>query len=167
MLSMKHELKVCLWFDGNAEEAAKFYIDVFKDAKIINRSFYGNEGFEYHGKTPGTLLTIELQLKSFNLLLLNGDHSFKFNEAMSLVITCDTQEEVDYYWQRLTYKGDPSAQVCGWLKDQFGLSWQVVPTRLDELLNDPNPKKVDAVSKVMFNQSKIIIKDLEDAYQNA
>src|SRR3989339_530758 len=101
---MKNDLKVCLWFDGNAEDAAKFYIDVFKDAKIINRSFYGNEGFEYHGKTPGTLLTIELQLKSFNLLLLNGDHSFKFNESVSLVIECDTQEEVDYYWQRLTYK---------------------------------------------------------------
>lgn len=117
----------CLWFDNQAEEAAHFYTAISKNAKINTISRYGEAGREHHGKLPGSVMVVAFELDGQTFAPLNGGPQFKFNEAISLQVHCDTQEEVDYYWERLTADGDDRAQQCGWLKDRFGVSWQVVP----------------------------------------
>jgi predicted 3-demethylubiquinone-9 3-methyltransferase (glyoxalase superfamily) len=154
----------CLWFDSNAEEAVNFYTSIFKNSKIGNTSRYGEEGREIHGKEPGTVLTIEFELNGQTFTALNGGPIFKFNEAVSFQIHCESQEEVDYYWSKLSAGGDEKAQQCGWLKDKFGLSWQVVPTILIQLLQDKDAEKSGRVMRAMLQMKKININELKRAY---
>src|SRR5437868_13481177 len=135
----------CLWFDSEAEAAAKFYTSIFKNSKIGKISRYGKAGFEFHGKPEGTVLTVEFDIEGQRFTALNGGPVFKFNEAMSLQVYCDTQEELDRYWKKLSEGGDTNAQQCGWLKDKYGVSWQIVPRVLGELLSDPDAGKSERV----------------------
>ena len=149
----------CLWYDHEAEEAAKFYVSVFKDSSINNVSRYGKEGYEVHGQKEGTVMTVEFTLNGQRYLALNGGPQFKFNESVSFMIPCETQEDVDYYWNKLTEGGQES--MCGWLKDKFGLSWQVVPTILPKLLQDP--ARSERVMKAFMQMRKFNIEELKNA----
>ena len=120
-------LAICLWFDTEAEEAAKYYTGIFKNSKVGKTARYGEAGRETHKRQPGSVMTVEFELDGQPFTALNGGPIFKFNEAISIQIMCQDQKEVDYYWDKLRAGGDPSAQVCGWLKDKYGVSWQVVP----------------------------------------
>jgi len=155
----------CLWFDSNAEEAAKFYTSIFKNSKIGRISRYGKEGHEFHGKPPGTVMTVEFELQGQAFTALNGGPMFKFNEAISFQVNCESQEEVDYYWEKLSEGGDEKAQQCGWLKDKYGLSWQVVPTVLVEMLLDKDPKKSERVMNALHQMKKLDIAKLKRAYE--
>lgn len=149
----------CLWFDNQAEEAVKFYISVFKNGNIEQITYYGKEGFEIHKKTAGTIMTVSFSLNGQKYLALNGGPEFKFNESISLIINCETQEELDYFWQKLSADGEEGP--CGWLKDKFGLSWQVVPNILPELLNDS--QKTEKVMKALLQMKKLDIAKLKTA----
>jgi predicted 3-demethylubiquinone-9 3-methyltransferase (glyoxalase superfamily) len=155
----------CLWFDSNAEEAAKFYASVFKNSKIGKISRYGKEGYEIHGKPAGTVLTVEFELNGQKFTALNGGPIFKFNEAISFQVSCESQEELDYYWEKLSEGGDKKAQQCGWLKDKYGVSWQIVPTVLGEMLQDKNPEKTERVMKALLQMKKLDIQTLKQAYE--
>jgi predicted 3-demethylubiquinone-9 3-methyltransferase (glyoxalase superfamily) len=155
----------CLWFDSNAEEAVNFYTSIFKNSKIGKISRYTEAGYEIHRKPAGTVLTIEFELNGQPFTALNGDAMFKFNEAISLQVNCESQEELDYYWNKLSAGGDPNAQQCGWLKDKFGLSWQIVPTALGELLHGKDPKKSNRVMEALLKMKKLDIKKLKEAYE--
>jgi predicted 3-demethylubiquinone-9 3-methyltransferase (glyoxalase superfamily) len=161
---MKSKISPCLWFDDQAEDAAHFYTGIFKDAKITAISRYGEAGKEHHGKPPGSVMTVTFELNGQSFTALNGGPIFKFNEAVSLQIECATQEEVDYYWEKLNEGGDPEAQQCGWLKDKFGLSWQVVPKVLPELLMDPDTAKSQRAMQAMMQMKKLDIAGLQRAF---
>lgn len=147
----------CLWFDGNAEDAANFYVSIFKNARITEISRYGDAG----PLPKGTVLTVAFELDGQPFTALNGGPQYKFTEAVSFQIYCDTQEEVDHYWDKLVAGG--SEQPCGWLKDKFGLSWQVVPNRLIELIQSPDAAKSQRVMEAMFKMKKIDIATIEAA----
>ena len=149
----------CLWFDTQAEEAAKFYASAFKDSKVGKTSRYGKEGFEVHGKQAGTVMTVEFEIAGHKVLALNGGPQFKFNEAVSFQVHCETQEEIDYFWSKLAEGGQEGP--CGWLKDKFGLSWQVIPTALPQLLTDEN--SAQRVMKSMLQMRKIDLAALKRA----
>jgi predicted 3-demethylubiquinone-9 3-methyltransferase (glyoxalase superfamily) len=153
----------CLWFDNQAEEAARFYAGIFKNSKIGRISRYGEAGQEVHHRPPGSVMTVEFELEGQPFTGLNGGPVFQFNEAISFQIDCENQQEVDYYWNKLTPGGDPNAQQCGWLKDKFGVSWQVVPRRLAELMSDPDPAKAGRAMEAMLPMKKIDIAALERA----
>jgi predicted 3-demethylubiquinone-9 3-methyltransferase (glyoxalase superfamily) len=152
-----------LWFDDQAEEAAKFYTSIFKNSKIGKITHYGEAGEKAAGRPKGSVMTVELELEGEKFTALNGGPEFKFNESISFVVNCDTQEEVDYFWEKLTAGGGQEI-FCGWLKDKFGLSWQVVPTVLIEMLQDKDHEKSERVMKAMLQMQKIDIKALKDAY---
>jgi predicted 3-demethylubiquinone-9 3-methyltransferase (glyoxalase superfamily) len=152
-----------LWFDDKAEQAATFYTSIFKNSKIVNIARYGDAGAEVSGRPKGTVMTVAFQLEGQEFVALNGGPQFKFTEAISFVVNCQTQQEVDEYWEKLS-DGGQEVQ-CGWLKDKYGLSWQIVPTILSELLNDPDPKKAEKVMKAMLQMKKIDIKGLKQAYE--
>ena len=155
----------CLWFDSNAEEAVNFYTSIFKNSKIGNITRYGEAGYEIHGKPAGTVLTIEFEINGQAFTALNGGPMFKFNEAISFQVNCESQEEVDYYWEKLSEGGDEKAQQCGWLKDKYGLSWQVIPTVLVEMLLDKDPKKSEGVMNALHQMKKLDIAKLKRAYE--
>ena len=155
----------CLWFDNQAEDAAKFYTGIFKNSKIIDTSRYGKEGFEVHHQPAGTVMTVLFELEGQRFTALNGGPVFKFNEAISFQINCDTQKDIDYYWEKLSAGGDPKAQQCGWLKDRYGLSWQVVPRMIADLLASKNPAKSGRVMNAMLKMKKIDIAGLRKAYE--
>jgi len=157
----------CLWFDCNAEEAVNFYTSIFKNSRIGPVSHYSEAGFEHHRMPAGTVLGIEFELNGMKFSALNGGPVFKFNEAISLQVPCETQEEVDYYWEKLSAGGDPAAQQCGWLKDKFGLSWQVFPQALVTMLADDDRTKADRVMKTMLQMKKIELAGLERAYRQS
>ncbi|HKQ21274.1 MAG TPA: VOC family protein [Nitrososphaeraceae archaeon] len=159
------KISPCLWFDENAEEAVKFYVSIFKNSKVGNVTRYGKEGFEIHKKKEGSVMTIDFEIEGQKFLALNGGPIFKFNEAISFQIYCDMQEEIDYYWEKLTEGGDKNAQVCGWLKDKFGVSWQVVPIALIKMLQDKDSMKTERVMKAMLQMQKLDIDALTKAYQ--
>ena len=159
------KISPCLWFDDNAEEAVKFYVSIFKNSKVGNVTRYGKEGYEIHKKKEGSVMTIDFEIEGQKFLALNGGPIFKFNEAISFQIYCDTQEEIDYYWEKLTEGGDKNAQVCGWLKDKFGVSWQVVPIAMIKMLQDKDSKKTERVMKAMLQMHKLDIDALTKAYQ--
>ena len=161
------KISSCLWFDNNAEEAVQFYVSIFKNSKIGNVSHYGKEGYEIHKKNEGTVMTIDFEIEGQKFFALNGGPIFRFNEAVSFQIYCETQDEVDYYWGKLTEGGDKNAQVCGWLKDKFGVSWQVVPTVLVKMLQDKDSKKTENVMRVMLQMQKLDINALTKAYQQS
>jgi predicted 3-demethylubiquinone-9 3-methyltransferase (glyoxalase superfamily) len=154
----------CLWFDDQAEEAVEFYISIFRNSKIVNIARYGEAGHEVHGKPAGTVMTVAFELDGQTFTALNGGPMFKFNEAISLQVNCETQEEVDYYWEKLSEGGDEKAQQCGWLKDKYGASWQVVPSVLPELINDPDSEKSQRAMQAMLQMKKIDIDELKRAY---
>ena len=154
----------CLWFDDKAEQAAKFYTSFFKNSKVGDITLYGNEGYEIHGRKAGSVATVEFEIEGQEFVALNGGPIFKFNEAISFQVYCETQEEVDYYWQKLSEGGDEKAQQCGWLKDKYGVSWQIVPTVLINMLKDKDTKKSDRVMKVMLQMHKLDINILRQAY---
>jgi predicted 3-demethylubiquinone-9 3-methyltransferase (glyoxalase superfamily) len=153
----------CLWFDDKAEEAAEFYTAIFRNSKIGNISRYGEAGQEVHGKSAGTVMTVAFELDGQAFTALNGGPVFKFNEAISFQVNCETQEDVDYYWQKLSEGGDEKAQQCGWLKDQYGVSWQIVPRFLVEMLNDTDAEKSQRVMTAMLQMKKIDINELKRA----
>ncbi|TLX88554.1 MAG: VOC family protein [Thaumarchaeota archaeon] len=159
------KISPCLWFDNNAEEATSFYTSIFKNSKIGNVTRYGKEGHEIHGKEEGTVMTVDFEIEGQKFLALNGGPIFKFNEAISFQIYCETQEEVDYYWEKLSEAGDEKAQQCGWLKDRYGVSWQVVPTVLIKMLQDKDPKKSESVMKALLQMRKLDISALKKAYE--
>lgn len=154
-----------LWFDDQAEEAAEFYTSIFKNSKIGRTTRYGKEGYEIHGKPAGTAMTVEFEIDGQPFTALNGGPVFQFNEAISFQVLCDTQEEVDYYWDKLSEGGDEKAQQCGWLKDKFGVSWQIVPTILSELVGDSDSEKSQRAMKAMLQMKKMDIEALERAYE--
>lgn len=156
------QINPCLWFDGNAEEAANFYIGIFKNSKITRIVRYGTAGQEVHGGTPGAVLAVDFELDGNKFAGLNGGPQFKFSEAVSFQVPCKTQEEIDYYWSALSQGGKESN--CGWLKDKFGLSWQVFPGRLLDMLCDSDRDKADRAMSAMMTMSKLDLAALERAY---
>ena len=155
-----------LWFDGQAEDAAKFYVSIFKDSKIGRILRYGEEVAKVSasGHPVGSVLTIEFEIEGQKFVALNGGPQFKFNESVSFVINCKTQEEVDYFWEKLTAEGGEES-ACGWLKDKFGLSWQVTPTVLIDMLHEKDAAKAERVMHAMLQMKKINIKALKAAYE--
>jgi predicted 3-demethylubiquinone-9 3-methyltransferase (glyoxalase superfamily) len=153
------KISVCLWFDNQAEEAANFYVSIFKNSKIESINRYGKEGFEIHGKESGSVMTVNFLLNGQPFTALNGGPVFKFNEAVSFQVFCETQNEIDYYWNKLTEGGEEVQ--CGWLKDRYGISWQIVPEVLSKLLSDP--EKSERVTRVFLKMKKFDIKKLEQA----
>jgi predicted 3-demethylubiquinone-9 3-methyltransferase (glyoxalase superfamily) len=149
-----------LWFDGHAEEAARFYVGVFSDASIDHVSYYGPGA----PLPEGTVLTVEFTLEGQRFTALNGGPEFRFSPAISFVVSCETQEEVDRYWDALTAGGDPAAQQCGWLADRFGVSWQVVPEALPRFLMDPDPEKSRRAFAAMMPMKKLDIEELRRAH---
>jgi predicted 3-demethylubiquinone-9 3-methyltransferase (glyoxalase superfamily) len=154
----------CLWFDDQAEPAANFYTSIFPNSRIVTVSRYPEAGREIHGKAAGTVMTVAFELDGQGFTALNGGPQFKFNEAVSFQVHCDTQEDVDRYWERLSEGGDPSAQQCGWLKDRYGASWQIIPDILITMLGDPDHGKSERVMSAMLKMKKIDIAELERAY---
>jgi predicted 3-demethylubiquinone-9 3-methyltransferase (glyoxalase superfamily) len=155
----------CLWFDDKAEEAAKFYASIFKNSKIGNVSRYGKEGYEFHGKEDGMVMTVDFEIEGQKYVALNGGPIFKFNEAISFQVHCETQKEVDYYWEKLSEGGDEKAQQCGWLKDKYGVSWQIVPVVLTKMIQDKDAKKSQRVMKALLQMRKLDIRTLTQAYE--
>ena len=155
-----------LWFDGKAEEAANFYVSLFKNSKIGDVLRYDEASAQAAGGKVGSVLTIEFELEGQKFVGLNGGPQLKFTEAVSFVINCDTQEEVDKFWNKLTADGGQEGQ-CGWLKDKYGLSWQVTPTILVDMINDKNPAKAKAAMEAMMQMKKIDIPTLQKAYDAA
>lgn len=153
-----------LWFDDQAEEAANFYASIFKNSKIGHVARYGEAGAKVSGRPKGTAMTVAFQLDGHEFVALNGGPHFKFTEAVSFVVNCQTQKEVDHYWEKLSAGGDEKAQQCGWLKDKYGLSWQIVPTVLGEMLQDKDPKKSERVMEALLKMKKLDIKTLKQAY---
>jgi predicted 3-demethylubiquinone-9 3-methyltransferase (glyoxalase superfamily) len=163
MSAIAQRITPFLWFDDQAEEAAAFYTSIFKNSKILSTTRYTKEAEQAAGRSAGSVMTVVFQLDGQEFTALNGGPHFKFNEALSLVVHCRSQEEVDYYWSRLSEGGDPRAQQCGWLKDRFGLSWQVVPDQLIELLSDPDPEKARRAMAEMLRMKKIDLAALQGA----
>jgi predicted 3-demethylubiquinone-9 3-methyltransferase (glyoxalase superfamily) len=155
-----------LWFDDQAEDAVKFYTSIFKNSKVGRILRYGEEAAKVSqsGRPVGSVLTIEFEIEGQKFTALNGGPAFKFNESISFVVNCDTQKEVDYFWEKLTADGGQESQ-CGWLKDRFGVSWQVVPSLLIEMLHDKDSEKSERVMKAMLQMQKIDIKTLKETYE--
>jgi predicted 3-demethylubiquinone-9 3-methyltransferase (glyoxalase superfamily) len=154
-----------LWFDNQAEEAVNFYTSVFKNSSTIRTSHYGKAGFEVHKMPEGTVMTIEFEIEGERFVALNGGPVFKFNEAVSFIVKCENQEELDYYWEKLSEGGDKNAQQCGWLKDRFGVSWQVIPTELSDMMSDENTERKERVISTFMKMKKLDMKELEKAYE--
>jgi predicted 3-demethylubiquinone-9 3-methyltransferase (glyoxalase superfamily) len=157
----------CLWFDHQAEEAAAFYVSIFKNSKILTVARYPKAGEEVHKMAPGSVMTVVFELDGQRLTALNAGPQFRFTEAISLQVDCDTQEELDRYWEQLSKGGDPRAQQCGWLKDKYGLSWQIVPKVLPELLKDHGSPKAQRAMDALLRMKKINIGELERALVTA
>jgi predicted 3-demethylubiquinone-9 3-methyltransferase (glyoxalase superfamily) len=155
-----------LWFDNQAEEAAKFYISVFKNSQVGTMVRYDEAGANVAGRPKGSVMTASFKIEGQEFTALNGGPHFKFSEAISFVISCETQEEVDYYWAKLSAGGDEQAQQCGWLKDKFGVSWQIVPVALSRLLGDKDPLKSGRVMRALLQMKKIVIADLQRASES-
>jgi predicted 3-demethylubiquinone-9 3-methyltransferase (glyoxalase superfamily) len=154
----------CLWFDTQAEEAVTFYVGIFEKSRIRSITRYGDEGREVHGQKPGTVMTVAFEIEGVAFTALNGGPHFRFNEAISLQVMCETQEQIDRYWSKLSAGGDETAQRCGWLKDRYGLSWQVVPAVLAEYLADEDPARAGRVMTAMLGMKKLEIEALKDAH---
>lgn len=151
-----------LWFDTQAEEAANFYVSVFKDAKLGAVSRYSQAGQDIHKMPVGSVMTVQFEIEGQTFLALNGGPIFHFNEAISFMVNCETQEEIDYYWDKLS--AVPEAEQCGWLKDKFGVSWQVVPTGMAEMLSNPDSDKTQRAMAAFMQMKKIDIEQLQQAY---
>jgi predicted 3-demethylubiquinone-9 3-methyltransferase (glyoxalase superfamily) len=158
--SVASRIMPCLWFDSEAEAAAQHYVSIFPNSRITTTSRYGEAGHEVHGRAAGSVMVVVFELDGQRFMALNGGPAFKFSEAISLVINCDTQAEIDHYWTRLSEGGAAEAQACGWLKDRYGLSWQVVPKAIERLMSGP---KSDHVMAAVMQMKKIDLATLEAA----
>ena len=165
-MATKQRISSNLWFAYEAEEAANYYVSIFKNGRVKKVSHYGKEGYDIHKMPEGTVMTVEFELDGQPFVALNGGPVFKFNEAVSFVVNCDSQTEIDYYWEKLSQGGDKQAQQCGWLKDKYGLSWQVVPRQLSEMFSDQSSERSESVMKAMLQMKKLDIKKLEEAYNS-
>jgi predicted 3-demethylubiquinone-9 3-methyltransferase (glyoxalase superfamily) len=154
----------CLWFDDQAEEAAKLYTAIFPNSKVVAMTRYGAAGHEIHKRPAGSVMTVDFVLDGHSFTALNGGPMFKFNEAISFQVLCDTQDEIDYFWAKLCEGGDPKAQQCGWLKDKFGVSWQIVPRGMDEMLRDAGSQGAERAMTAILRMKKIDIDELKRAY---
>lgn len=154
----------CLWFDDQAEQAANFYASVFPNSRIVTTSYYGEAGTDIHGRRPGSVMTVAFELDGQEFTALNGGPVFAFNEAISFQIYCDTQQEIDHYWNLLKEGGPLDAQQCGWLKDSYGVSWQIVPRALVEMMTGSDQLRVDRVMTVMLGMKKLDLERLQAAY---
>jgi predicted 3-demethylubiquinone-9 3-methyltransferase (glyoxalase superfamily) len=155
------KLTPCLWFDQEAEEAARFYVSIFRNSRITKISYYGKEGFETHGRPAGSVMTVAFELEGRSFTALNGGPHFKFNPAISFQIPCESQEEIDHYWEKLSAGGQTNR--CGWLSDRFGVSWQIFPAALPEMLSDPDQAKAGRTMRAMLGMTKIDLGQLRAA----
>lgn len=158
------KISPCLWFDQQAEDAARFYTSIFRNSRIVNTTHYGEAGHEIHGPPAGRVLTVEFELDGQRFTALNGGPIFQFSEAISLQVFCEDQAEIDYFWEKLSAGGDKNAQQCGWLKDKFGLSWQVVPAEMSEMLSSGDYEKSERVMTALLQMKKLDIAQLKQAY---
>ena len=161
-MALQQKITPFLWFDGNAEEAVAFYLSVFKEARVVTRSRYGEAG----PGPKGSIMAIAFKLEGQDFVALNGGPRFKFNEAISLYVNCETQEDIDDYWSKLLADGGEERD-CGWLKDRFGLSWQIDYAGMQDLMSDAHPERADRVMKAMLGMKKIDIQKLKDAYEGS
>ncbi|WP_226468565.1 VOC family protein [Luteimonas panaciterrae] len=152
-----------LWFDDQAEEAVAYYLETFDNSRIVSTTRYTKDGAQATGRPEGSVMTIAFELDGQSFTAINGGPHFKFNEAVSFVVNCESQEEIDRYWNRLTAGGDERSQQCGWLKDKFGLSWQIVPRQISEFLNHPDAEKGSRVMAAVMQMKKIDLATLERA----
>jgi len=156
-------IMTCLWFDTKAEEAARYYVSLFKNSKITAISHYGPAAAAASGRPAGSVMTVNFELNGHDFMALNGGPEFKFNEAISLVVRCKSQDEIDEFWYALSRDGQPG--VCGWLKDKYGLSWQIVPASIPEMITDKDQAKSDRVMAEVVKMTKLDKQVLEDAYE--
>jgi predicted 3-demethylubiquinone-9 3-methyltransferase (glyoxalase superfamily) len=157
------KISPCLWFDSQGEDAAKFYVSIFDKSRIVRTSKYSDVGKEAHGQKAGTVMTVDFELEGQSFTALNGGPHFKFTEAISLQVMCETQEEIDKYWMKLSEGGDPKAHQCGWLKDKFGLSWQIVPRIVPELVSSSDTAKAGRVMGAVLKMKKLDIAKIKQA----
>jgi predicted 3-demethylubiquinone-9 3-methyltransferase (glyoxalase superfamily) len=157
----------CLWFADEGEEAARFYTGIFPNSRITAITRYSEAGFEAHHRPAGSVMTVSFELDGHSFTALNGGPAFTFNEAVSFQVNCATQEEIDYYWEKLGAGGDPTAQQCGWLKDRHGLSWQIIPNDLDELYTDAESPGAKRVMEAMLKMKKIDVEAMHRARDGA
>src|SRR4051794_13399482 len=163
-MKITNRIAPCLWFDTQGEAAANFYTSVFENSRIVKITRYGEAGREIHSKPPGSVMTVVFELDGQRFTALNGGPAFTFTEAISFEVSCDDQREIDHFWDALSRGGDPGAQQCGWLKDQFGVSWQVVPNILDDLLGDPESARSQRAMNAMLQMKKLDIAELKRPY---
>jgi predicted 3-demethylubiquinone-9 3-methyltransferase (glyoxalase superfamily) len=162
MASLQQKISPCLWFDTQAEDAANFYISVFKNGRIEQVSRYGKAGREVHGKEPGSVMVVAFEIEGLTFTALNGGPQFKFDEAVSFQISCDSQDEIDHFWSKLSEGGKEGP--CGWLKDKFGLSWQVVPSELPQLLSGDDGARLDRMMTAILSMKKFDLAALKRAH---
>ena len=159
------KISPCLWFDSEGEEAARYYVSIFrKNSEIGLITHYGKEGFEVHGRQAGSVMTVTFYLLGQEFMALNGGPQFKFSEAISLMVNCDTQAEIDDYWNKLGAGGDPKAQVCGWLKDKYGLSWQIAPAQMATWMRDATPAQSGRLMTALLQMKKLDLAALKRAF---
>ena len=162
-MKLKHPLTTCLWFDTEAEEAANFYCSVFTNSKIGMISRYGKSGQDVHRKPPGSVMVAAFEIEGQKFIALNGGPQFKFSEAVSFQVHCDTQAEIDHFWDKLAEGGQPGR--CGWLKDKYGVSWQIIPTMLPEIMGGSDTEKSQRAMSAFMQMSKFDIEKLRQAYE--
>jgi predicted 3-demethylubiquinone-9 3-methyltransferase (glyoxalase superfamily) len=155
----------CLWFDDQAEEVAKFYVSIFRNSAAGAVTCYGKEGFDVHGRPEGSVMTVSFRLEGQEFTAINGGPHFKFSEAISFVVRCEAQNEVDHYWGKLSEGGNEGTQRCGWLKDKYGVSWQMIPTALFELMGGTDARKSQRVMQAMLQMKKLDMAALRRAYE--
>ena len=166
-MAVTQRISPCLWFADEAEDAARFYTGIFKNSRVVAVTRYSSAGVEIHGRPAGSVMTVVFELDGQSFTALNGGPVFTFNEAVSLQVMCDTQEEIDYYWERLSAGGDPKAQQCGWLKDRYGLSWQVVPAGMEEMLADAESPGARRAMNAMLAMKKPDLAAMQRAFDGA
>jgi predicted 3-demethylubiquinone-9 3-methyltransferase (glyoxalase superfamily) len=166
-MQIRQKINPCLWFADQAEEAANYYVGIFKHSRIREITRYSDVGQEAHGQPPGSVMTVRFELAGCEFMALNGGPTFTFNEAISLMVQCEDQKEIDYYWEKLGAGGDPQAQVCGWLKDRYGLSWQINWKDAEDLWQDETSPRTKRALAAMMKMKKIDIAELKRAYEGS
>jgi predicted 3-demethylubiquinone-9 3-methyltransferase (glyoxalase superfamily) len=163
LVTLSQKIVPCIWLEKDAEKAAEFYVSVFENSRILKTSSYPKTAEEVSGQKKGSVMTVRFTLENQEFMVINGGPAFKLNEAVSFMVFCDTQEEIDYYWYKLSFVRE--AEQCGWLKDKFGLSWQIIPTILDSMTTDKDPQKVERVTAAFLKMKKFDISALKKAYE--
>jgi predicted 3-demethylubiquinone-9 3-methyltransferase (glyoxalase superfamily) len=166
MSAILQRISPCLWFDDQAEQAAQFYTGIFPNSRIVAIARYGHAGTEIHGRPPGSVMTVAFELDGVPFTALNGGPVFSFNEAISFQVYCDSQQEIDHYWNSLKEGGPEAAQQCGWLKDRYGASWQVVPRAIANMMAQPDQARADRVMGAMLKMKKIDLATLASAFES-